>query len=66
MTDQKENIKIITITYESLDELFDRESTMIKSLTNYLEREKDYEFLDKEIVVRNNKYTLKLRIKLKD
>lgn len=65
MIDQ-ENIKLITITYESLDELFDRENTMIKTLTNYLEREQDYEFLDKQILFKNNKYTLKLRIKLKD
>jgi len=66
MEDTKEYIKIITISYNSLDELFDRENTMIKTLTNYLDREDAYEFLDKEIIVKNNKYTLKLRIKLKD
>lgn len=61
-----EIFKRITITYDSMDELLDREEYMNKTLHNYLQRENKYEFYDNRIEVTNSKYKLVLEIKLKD
>ena len=58
--------KRIVVTYDSMDELLDREEVMSRTLANYLEREDNYEFYDSRIEITNNKYKLILEIKLKD
>lgn len=68
MYQDKEDIyKRISITYDSIEELFEREEAMNKTLFNYLQRENRYEFYDSRIEQdSNNKFRLVLEIKLKD
>lgn len=56
--------KLITVTYDSLDELFNREEHMKKTLSNYIERTQKYEYTDSEIVA-TDKGQFKLVLKLK-
>lgn len=56
--------KLITVTYDSLDELFNREENMKKTLSNYIERTQKYEYTDSEIVATDNGQ-FKLVLKLK-
>lgn len=58
--------KIITIRYDSLNTLFDREESMMKTLQNYLSKDDQYEFVETYITSNGNKYTLNLKIRLRD
>lgn len=58
--------KIITIRYDSLDTLFDREESMMKTLKNYLSRDEQYEYVESFITSDRDKYTLNLKIRLRD
>lgn len=58
--------KIITITYNDLDSLFNREEDMLKTLQNYLNREKDYEYVETYISQTENKFKLNFKIRLRD
>lgn len=63
MTD---TIKTISVSYSSMEELLKRESSMMKTLENYLNRNQDYEFYQSYISQSPNKFKLNLEIKLKD
>lgn len=60
-------IKQLAVTYVTIEELFDSEERMNKTLANYLERENNYEFYDSRIEqTSDNKFRLILEIKLKN
>lgn len=58
--------KTISIQYNTMEDLLEREEAMNQTLANYLARDNRYEFYDSRIVVEENKVRLILEIKLKD
>ncbi len=59
-------VKKIAMTYDSMEELFNREHIMLQTLDNYLKRDKRYEFLNSYITQGETSCKLVLEIKLKD
>lgn len=58
--------KIITITYKSLDTLFNREESMTKTLHNYIARDNNYEYVYSYITQTEDKFKLNFRLRLID
>lgn len=58
--------KIITIKYDSIEDVFEREEAMLKTLDNYLKRENNYEFVESWITQGEYKASLNMKIRLKD
>lgn len=55
-------IKTITVNYNSLEELFDREEYIIRKLITNLEKEDNYKFIKNYITNNNNRWILNLEI----
>ena len=60
------NRKLITIKYDSIQDLHSRESAMRKSLLNNLNREKLYKLVDSHVSMKGSKFLLNFEIALID
>lgn len=58
--------KTISINYKDIETLLEREESMLQTLQNYLSREDNYEFIESTIVAKEDKFTLNLKIRLKN
>lgn len=57
--------KIVSITYDTLEELFNRQDKMITTYCNYLARENNYRYIGYEIIFTETKrYKLVLKSEL--
>jgi hypothetical protein len=66
MREEDMTMKRMAIRYKLLEDLFDREEKMLKTLDNYLAREQDYEFHKSYIEQDEDCFRLVLEIKLRD
>lgn len=58
--------KTISINYKDIETLLEREESMLQTLQNYLSRGDNYEFIESTIVAKEDKFTLNLKIRLKN